>query len=168
MYDDRICISSAGGLENGETLEKIIKNPTSRRRNPLICDIFSRLDYMERRGSGILKINKAYESDIKKSKVEVIGEIFFLTLYSRLYKDETFDKCRRSSENDIQKGKKKPQNLILEYIRKNGKKFKRYIMENLDLTEGQIKYTLKSLKEKRKIESIGNGKATYYIIIKEE
>lgn len=34
----------------------------SRRRNPILADIFSRLKYMERRGSGFKKIVSAYKS----------------------------------------------------------------------------------------------------------
>ena len=40
---------------------------------------------------------------------------------------------------------------------------KKYIIEDLELTEGQVKHALKSLKEQDKIESIGKGK-NYYII----
>jgi len=36
-------------------------------------------------------------------------------------------------------------------------------MSDLGLAEGQVKYTIKTLKEDGKIESIGKGKNTYYI-----
>ena len=36
-------------------------NMASRRRNPVLADIFSRLKYMERRGSGFRKIMSAYK-----------------------------------------------------------------------------------------------------------
>ena len=60
--------------------------------------------------------------------------------------------------------RKNPKNLILEYIRENEKASKKYIIEDLELTEGQVKHALKSLKEQDKIESIGKGKNTYYIV----
>lgn len=55
FFDDRIEIVSCGGLGYGKTLEEFLKRLTSQRRNQLVCDIFSRLDFMERRGSGIVK-----------------------------------------------------------------------------------------------------------------
>lgn len=39
-----------------------IDNITSTRRNPVLMDIFGRLGYMERQGSGLNKIRSAYES----------------------------------------------------------------------------------------------------------
>ena len=59
FYDDRIEIVSCGKIGNGKTLEELLKRPTSQRRNQLVCDIFSRLDFMERRGSGFKKIYEA-------------------------------------------------------------------------------------------------------------
>lgn len=38
-----------------------VMNMASRRRNPVLADIFSRLKYMERRGSGFRKIMSAYK-----------------------------------------------------------------------------------------------------------
>lgn len=168
MYDDRIDIISFGGLEYGKSIEEIIKNPMSSRRNPLICDIFSRLDYMERRGSGIAKMLDAYNNDKKKPRLEVVGNAFIVTFYSRLYKKEKYilklceshpQIIRKSSENH-------PKSCILNYIKRHGKVAKRDIMENVNLTEGQIKYNLKVLKDSNQIQSIGKGKNTYYTIVK--
>ena len=61
MYDDRLEIFSPGGLMDGGTISDMdIMNMASRRRNPVLADIFSRLKYMERRGSGFKKIVAAY------------------------------------------------------------------------------------------------------------
>lgn len=157
FYNDRIEIISCGGLESRRKLEDFLKKPTSTRRNQLICDIFSRLDFMERRGSGIAKIFQAYKDDEKQPKIELFDDIFCVTFYSRLYSDEISEKHPKNI-------RKNPKSLILEYIRENEKVSKKYIIEDLELTEGQVKHALKSLKEQNKIESIGKGKKTYYII----
>lgn len=157
FYNDRIEIVSCGGLESRRNLEDFLKKPTSTRRNQLVCDIFSRLDFMERRGSGIAKMLQAYIEDEKKPKIEVFDDIFCVTFYSRLYSDE-------KSEKHPKNIRKNPKNLIFEYIKENEKTSKKYIIEDLELTEGQVKHALKSLKEQDKIESIGKGKKTYYII----
>lgn len=157
FYNDRIEIVSCGGLESRRKLEDFLKKPTSTRRNQLVCDIFSRLDFMERRGSGIAKIFQAYKEDEKKPKIEIFDDIFCVTFYSRLYSDETSEKHPKNI-------RKNPKNLIFEYIKENEKTSKKYIIEDLELTEGQVKHALKILKEQDKIESIGKGKKTYYII----
>ena len=57
MYDDRVSIWSPGGMVDGTTIqEHDIFNIESRRRNPIIADLFNRLRFMERRGSGLTRI----------------------------------------------------------------------------------------------------------------
>ena len=63
MFDDRLEIFSPGGLMDGGSIKDMdVMNMASRRRNPILADIFSRLKYMERRGSGFKKIVTAYKS----------------------------------------------------------------------------------------------------------
>jgi ATP-dependent DNA helicase RecG len=57
MFDDRLEISSPGGMADGTLIqEREIGDVLSTRRNPIIAEIFHRLDYIERRGSGLKKI----------------------------------------------------------------------------------------------------------------
>ena len=57
IFDDRLEISSPGGMADGTLIqEQEIGNVLSTRRNPIIAEIFHRLDYIERRGSGLKKI----------------------------------------------------------------------------------------------------------------
>ena len=61
IFDNRIEISSPGGMyENKPVQDCDIMSIKSRRRNPVLADIFSRLKYMERRGSGFKKICQDY------------------------------------------------------------------------------------------------------------
>lgn len=55
MYDDRLEISNPGGMyDDGVPIQdRDPRRIASRTRNPVIADIFDRLNYMERRGSGI-------------------------------------------------------------------------------------------------------------------
>jgi len=57
MFDDRLEIYSPGGMPDGTLIqERDIGRVPSTRRNPIIAEIFHRLDYIERRGSGFNKI----------------------------------------------------------------------------------------------------------------
>ena len=61
MYDDRLTITSPGGMADGTRIqERDIDSISSTRRNPVLADIFGRLGYMERQGSGFKKITEAY------------------------------------------------------------------------------------------------------------
>lgn len=57
MFDDRLEITSPGGMLGGINVQdQDINNVKSERRNPIIADLFHRMRYMERRGSGLRKI----------------------------------------------------------------------------------------------------------------
>ena len=63
IYDDRLTIFSPGGMADGSRIqERDISNVSSTRRNPILADIFGRLGYMERQGSGFRKITEAYHA----------------------------------------------------------------------------------------------------------
>ena len=91
MFDDRIEIYSPGGMVSGISLEgkDLLKIP-SKRRNPILADIFSRLKYMERRGSGFKKILADYKGQVefdetKMPVFEADNDDFILTLYNLNY-----------------------------------------------------------------------------------
>ena len=91
MFNDRIEIYSPGGMVSGISLEEkdLLKIP-SKRKNPIFADIFSRLKYMERRGSRFKKILADYEGQVEfdESKMPVFdadNDDFTLTLYNLNY-----------------------------------------------------------------------------------
>ena len=69
MYDDRLEIVSPGGMIDGTQIQNLeIGKVPSMRRNTIISDIFSRLHYMDRRGSGLSRIMESYNDFIEKPK----------------------------------------------------------------------------------------------------
>ena len=92
MFDDRIEISSPGGMyENNPVQDCDLMHIRSRRRNPVLADIFSRLKYMERRGSGFKKICQDYSRQ-PHYRAELHPKFysdnydFVITLYNLNYK----------------------------------------------------------------------------------
>lgn len=65
IFDNRLEIYSPGGMPDGTQIqERNIETVPSTRRNPILADVFSRLGYMERQGSGLGKIKAAYENAV--------------------------------------------------------------------------------------------------------
>ncbi|MFR2038296.1 MAG: ATP-binding protein [Anaerobutyricum sp.] len=65
IYDDRMEIYSPGGMPDGSIIQD--RDPLivpSTRRNSILADVFNRLGYMERKGSGFGKIISGYEFQI--------------------------------------------------------------------------------------------------------
>ena len=72
LYQDRLEITSPGGMISGEKLElNTHSSIPSERRNPFLADIFSRMGFMERRGSGLNKIIDKTNVLFKDEKVHV-------------------------------------------------------------------------------------------------
>ena len=57
IYDDRLTITSPGGMYNGMLIQDLdIADVSSERRNPILANVMAQLDYMEKRGSGLTRI----------------------------------------------------------------------------------------------------------------
>lgn len=84
-------IYSPGGMFDGFIVQNFdIDNVASKRRNPVIADIFSRMHFMERRGSEFKKIKTNYRRVVNyRSEVEPpfrsTPTSFFVTLYNLNY-----------------------------------------------------------------------------------
>lgn len=57
IYDDRLTVTSPGGMYNGVLIQDLdIADVSSERRNPILANVMAQLDYMEKRGSGLTRI----------------------------------------------------------------------------------------------------------------
>lgn len=57
IYDDRLTVTSPGGMYNGQLIQDLdLANVSSERRNPILANVMAQLDYMEKRGSGLTRI----------------------------------------------------------------------------------------------------------------
>ena len=64
MFEDRIEIVSPGGLPSGLGKDEYLNGQTSLLRSPIIGNLFFRLRYIEKFGTGIKRINKSYIDSI--------------------------------------------------------------------------------------------------------
>ena len=110
MFDDRLEIYSPGGMYDGINVQdRDIMRVPSRRRNPIIADLFQRLNYMERRGSGFKKIIGDYEN--QENYTEGMNPIFksqydafFLTLKNLNYNSNLSSREENGIQDSIQDG----------------------------------------------------------------
>ena len=81
IYDDRLEVTSPGGLYNGLTYEEVMKGH-SKIRNKLIANIFGQMGLVEAWGSGIRRIiSVAGEYGLPVPTVEVFDDMFRVNLY---------------------------------------------------------------------------------------
>lgn len=61
MFLDKVIITSPGGLPTGISKEEYLDGQVSKLRNPMIANIFYRFKYIEKFGTGILRIKDLYK-----------------------------------------------------------------------------------------------------------
>ena len=118
IFDDRMEIYSPGGMYDGSFVQDLdMDRIPSKRRNPVIADIFNRLNYMERRGSGFKKIKEDYLNAVnfrKGIEPQFISDrqSFFVTLYNLNYNVAVENVAFREENIAIEQ-----RNIIFEAIR---------------------------------------------------
>jgi predicted HTH transcriptional regulator len=89
MFDDRLEIVSPGGMIDGSFIQDLdIKKISSMRRNRIISDIFNRLRFMDRRGSGLTRILESYNDYLNKPQFCSDVSSFKVVLPNKGYKVE--------------------------------------------------------------------------------
>lgn len=179
IYDDRLEIYSPGGMYDGTFVQDLNPlNVSSIRRNPIIADVFARMDLMERRGSGLRKIIEAYEAE-ENYKEELKPEFkstesSFTTILKNLNYDTQNDgqsEGQNEGENEGQNdGKKlKPKdrrNKIVKLMKENSNITTIELSHILLVSVSTIERDLKILTDEKTIEYIGGAKDGYWKVNK--
>lgn len=179
IYDDRLEIYSPGGMYDGTFVQDLDPlNVSSTRRNPIIADVFARMDLMERRGSGLRKIIEAYEAE-ENYKEELKPEFkstesSFTTILKNLNYDTQNDgqsEGQNEGENEGQNdGKKlKPKdrrNKIVKLMKENSNITTIELSHILLVSVSTIERDLKILTDEKTIEYIGGAKDGYWKVNK--
>ena len=173
MFDDRIEIYSPGGMYDGTKVQDrdLMKVP-SRRRNPVIADIFNRLKYMDRRGSGFKKIISDYKVqsqyvDDMEPEFNSDNDSFLLVLknlnYYKKQTKKTSDKKQAKKTSDKKQVRKTTMNKekIREYLKKNGEAKTSDIAEVLNLSVSRTRAILAEMEDVLALGS--NSNRTYML-----
>ena len=161
IFDDRVEITSPGGLPKPLTKKDLGK--LSVRRNKIIADLFSRLDYVEKLGTGIKKMKQwMKEFELKSPRIEVTG-IFIITFYRHVGKMSLKDVAKMSLKNVT---KKERQKYILDKIKSKEPFTLITLAKELNSTKRTVDRDIEDLKRQNIIKFIGSKRSGHYEIIK--
>ncbi len=189
IYDDRIETTSPGGITDGfDPVRLEPEKITSKRRNPVIAEVFSQLRYMEKRGSGLRKIQDAtallpsYKPD-RKPVFESSREFFYTTIPNVNYgmTDADFEKLTQKIHPETedfpqkihpettgeltQKKIGKTAQAIIDAIVADPKVTRKGLADQIGKSEDTIKYHLASLQERNIIIHVGSDKGGYWKVL---
>ena len=96
MYKDYIEIASPGGLPYGISKDEYLNGQISVLRNPILSNVFFKLKYIEKFGTGVRRIKQTYEQSVVKPKFEVFENSITIEL-PRM--EETTNQFNEDSKN---------------------------------------------------------------------
>ena len=148
MFDDRIEIVSPGGLTDGISEKEYLEGRISVLRNPILANVFHRLNLIEKFGTGIKRIIQCYAESQKKPSFEVFDNSIQVILPLVVEK------------LDLSDDELKVYNLLSKNINKSISE----IMSSPSLEFGKSKVTalLRSMEKKGVVVISGNGRGTKY------
>jgi len=175
IFDDRLEIYSPGGMFDGTKVQdRDLMNVPSRRRNPVIADVFNRLKYMDRRGSGFKKILSAYKSlpNFSEEKLPVFTseyDCFFLIMQNLNYgvvedNGVTQEKAKEKTKEKTKENLSNIQKEIINLIKENPQTTISKMSDDIGATVDSINYHVKKLKKSGIIEHCGSTKNGYWKI----
>lgn len=162
IYDDRLEIYSPGGMPDGSNIQE--RDPVtvpSTRRNPVLADVFNRLGYMERKGSGFAKIldNYAFQvnyTDEKKPYFRSDRYQFTVIMPNLNYRG-----TQDGTQGGTQDGTQDFDTLIMNMIKENNKISAKIMAEKLGVS---LRTVRRLIKENDQIEYVGHGFSGYWKI----
>ena len=147
MYDEYVEIVSPGGLPTGLSENEYLDGQISLLRNPILGNIFFRLRYIEKFGTGIKRIKQSYEGAIIQPEFKIYSNSINTIL--PVFKID--DAILTTDEKAVY------------HLLKNRKSLSRKeIEEKTKFNKDKAIRVLNQLADKNSIEKIGQGRSTKY------
>ena len=159
VYKDRVEIRNPGGLFGGITIADLRKGHVSKRRNPLIADLFRRIEMVEAWGRGMPLILK-YEPDVKFREMADI----FITAFDRPSYRSGFDE----EHSPVARGTTVGETVgeILSLLRKTPNLTRNDLMKQTGLSVRGVEWNLAKMKKEGLIKRIGPAKGGHWEVLK--
>lgn len=146
MFQDRVEISSPGGLPAGISEEEYLNGHVSILRNPILGNVFFRLNYIEKFGTGILRIRQEYAKSQKKPAFQVFDNSILVVL-------PIFSSQEKLTE---------PERRIVDALEEKGPLSRSGLTEATGLEKSRLLRLLNSMLDRSIIEREGKGRAVKY------
>lgn len=155
IFDNRIEITSLGGLVSGITIDDIITSGISQPRNKNLASIFYRLNYVESYGTGIGRMLNIYEQFNLMPEFVITDNAFKVILPNINYKE----KEKTITIEDLTQKER-----IIKYLEQYNKVKRETIDILFNISSARSKVILSEMVKDNLIKKNGNGKNTYYVL----
>ena len=172
IYDDRMEIYSPGGMYDGTFIqERNTDTISSFRRNPVIADLFARMHFMERRGSGLKKIKDDFVNAFNYTEDKAVEFFSDFNGFRVVMKNLNYDfiKNLNNRESTIKAEIKKRKILevqiqkIMEFFETNDELTRSELEKLLNVKESRARDLLRYLVKNNMLQKIGATRNIRYI-----
>lgn len=163
IFENRIEFVTIGGLVKGITLEDV-RLGVSVLRNQYLANVFYRLRLIEAYGTGILKINEAYDDYNEKPLIETTGNAFKITLPNSNFHSEgqkNQNKAKAGISTSMSK-KESRINTVLKLCHSNGSFVRTDVESALGISQSTAILLLRELVDDGVLIKKGKGKNLRY------
>ena len=166
IYDNRLEVTSPGGLYNGLTYEEVM-NGHSKIRNRAIANIFSQMGLVEAWGSGIKRIlNAAKEYGLPEPKFQEFDNMFRVELFRNFLPMTSENKhIGETSEKHGIVELNSTQQEIVKLLLENNQLSAAKLAEKIGVASRNIESNIKKLKELGILIRHGSPKNGYWEVI---
>ena len=167
IYDDRLTVTSPGGMYNGMLIQDLdIADVSSERRNPMLANVMAQLDYMEKRGSGLTRIcNETKALDGYKDELKPVFKStptqFRTTIYATADTQDVGDNDGDVSETKLTERQQK----ILDLIKASPTISAHRMSEILSVSQRTIERDISKMKEIGILQRNGNDNDGVWVVI---
>ena len=167
IYDDRLAVTSPGGMYNGMLVQDLdIADVSSERRNPILANVMAQLDYMEKRGSGLTRIcNETQALDGYKDELKPVFKStpaqFQTIIFASSNNQNVGDFVGDMSETKLTERQQKILNLIKESPTISAKQ----MSETLSVTTRTIERDLSMMKKAGVLKREGKDNNGVWIVL---
>ena len=167
IYDDRLTVTSPGGMYNGMLIQNLdIANVSSERRNPILANVMAQLDYMEKRGSGLTRIcNETKALDGYKDELKPVFESshaqFQTIIYASVNISNVGDNVGDMSETKLNER----QYRIINLIRQTPSITAKQMSEILSVSSRTVERDIAILKKYKKLTRDGDDNDGVWVVL---
>ena len=170
IFDDRLEIQSPGGLYGGLTFKNMLEG-SSRIRNEIIADIFLKAKFVEKWGTGILRVGELCRSaNLEEPSYEIDETSFRVTIKRKALRNVPVNVPVNVPANvpvnvPVNKNLNETERMVLQHIVEQNNLTAKKMAEMMNVNEKTVKRAIAKLKEYGMIQRIGSDKSGYWSVL---
>jgi hypothetical protein len=167
IYDDRLTVTSPGGMYNGMLIQNLdIANVSSERRNPVLANVMAQLDYMEKRGSGLTRIcNETKALDGYKDELKPVFESSHAQIQTIIYASVNISNVGDNVGDMSETKLNERQYRIINLIRQTPSITAKQMSEILSVSSRTVERDIAILKKYKKLTRDGDDNDGVWVVL---